>query len=37
MAFFSEISTIHPRAGEEGDYLLIFFLPIPPASQALRH
>ena len=35
--FFSQIFSIHRTAGEGGDYLLIFFLPLPLASQTLRH
>ena len=30
--FFSRISTIHRTVDEGGDYLLISFLPLPPAS-----
>ena len=36
MAFLSRIFTIHMTAGG-GGYLLISFLPLPPASQSLRH
>ena len=36
-ACLSRIFTIHRRASEGGGYLLISFLPLPPASQALRH
>ena len=35
--FFSRIFSIHRTVGEVGDYLLISFLPLPTASQALRH
>ena len=42
--FLSRIFTIHMTAeeegaggGGEGGYLLISFLPLPPASQSLRH
>ena len=35
--FFSRIFTIHRIVGERGDYLLISFLPLPTASQTLRH
>ena len=28
---------IHITAGEGGGYLLILFLPLPPALQTLRH
>ena len=37
LAFLSRIFTIHRTAGEGGGYLLIFFLPLPPASQTMRH
>ena len=43
MAFLSRIFTIQMTADEEGGggggggYLLISFLPLPPASQSLRH
>ena len=36
-AFFSQIFTNHRAAGERRDYLLISVLPLPPASQTLRH
>ena len=37
LAFLSRIFTIHRTAGERGGYLIIFFLPLPPASQTRRH
>ena len=37
LVFLSRIFTIHRTAGEGGGYLLISFLPLPPASQTLRH
>ena len=37
LAFLSQIFTIHRTAGEGGGYLLIFFQPLPSASQTLRH
>ena len=35
--FLSRTFTIHRAAGEEGGYLFNSSLPIPPASQTLRH
>ena len=35
--FFSRILTIHRIAREGGDYFFSSFLPLPPASQTLRH
>ena len=37
LAFLSRIFTIHWAAGEEGGYLLIPFLTLPPASQTLKY
>ena len=35
--FLSRTFTIHRTAGEEGRYLFNSSLPLPPASQTLRH
>ena len=37
LSFAPRIFTIHRTAGEGGGYLLITFLPLPPAPQTLRH
>ena len=37
LGFLSRIFTIHGTAGEGGGYLFNSSLPLPPASQALRH
>ena len=37
LAFLSRIFTIHRTVGEEGGYLLISFLPLPPSSQTFRY
>ena len=37
LGFLSKIFTIHMIAGERGGYLFIYFLPLPLASQPLRH
>ena len=36
MAFLSRIFTIHRKAGEGGGYLLISFLPLPPALHTQK-
>ena len=37
LAFLSRTFTIHKTAGEGGGYLFNSSLPLPPASQTLRH
>ena len=37
LGFLSRTFTIHGTAGEGGGYLFNSSLPLPPASQALRH
>ena len=37
LRFLSQTSTIHKTAGEGGSYLFMSFLPLPPASETLRH
>ena len=37
LAFVLRMFTIHKTVVEWGGYLLISFLPLPPASQTLRH
>ena len=37
LGFLSRAFTIHGTAGEGGGYLFNSSLPLPPASQALRH
>ena len=37
LGFLLQTFTIHRTAGEEGGYLFNASLPLPPASQALRH
>ena len=37
LGFLSRIFTIHGTAEERGGYLFISFLPLPLASQTLRH
>ena len=37
LGFLSRTFTIHGTAGEGGGYLLNSSLPLPPASQTLRH
>ena len=37
LGFLSRTFTIHGTAGEEGGYLFNSSLPLPPASQTLRH
>ena len=37
LGFFSRIFRMHRTAGEGGGYLCNSFLPLPPASQTIRH
>ena len=37
LGFLSQTFTIHGTAGEGGGYLFNSSLPLPPASQTLRH
>ena len=37
LSFLSRTFTIHRTAGDGGGYLFNSSLPLPPASQALRH
>ena len=37
LGFLSRTFTIHGTAGEGGGYLFNSSLPLPPASQTLRH
>ena len=37
LGFLSRTFTIHGTAGKGGGYLFNFSLPLPPASQTLRH
>ena len=37
LVFLSQVFLIHKRAGKQGSYLFSSSVPLPPASQTLRH